>query len=263
MASNSPNGVFYPVEKDAIMTTETDFTANDAAEEIANQAFTWFMANRSIQAMIDSLDITIRFESPLEDCRYHTQPLNELDIRYGHIIKNQGVKRCSRAAAKRLSPNQPLLEEIHYNSKEHWILCSVSEHPPNNTDDLTIGLTHSILVHEAIHILDGKQGYITHGGFQNEHMGNLQEKYYSTPHEFNAYYHQGLYAFRRNLPRIKVILSRYNNQNSPKIQKKNQLRRMLYDGIYWEGHFLMGMNNKYRRKFIRRYMKLCMHLNLL
>lgn len=225
------------------MTVQTDLNFNARAEALADQALAWIAKNRSIHAM-DSGDETIVL-TEYADCILYTQKPEGNGIKFGHLVMRSGHPRAANAAVKDFPTTDGSIQ---------WVLCAVSDCTDSEMDELAQHVSNSTMVHEATHCLDFLRTVHRPEPFESSHMSELTSKYYNTPHEYNAFFHEGLYSFLRDIDLVKMRLKQIPQAST--YRRKHLLRQLIANDSYWQVHFVNGLRGKYRRKFIRRCFRL-------
>lgn len=220
------------------MSAQTDLDLNGQAEALADRAMTWIGDNKTLQALKDSDEITYRY-----DCANHifyVQKPDGINVKFGHILMREGIKRNANAAAV----------DLKSIGGEYWALCAISDHPETDTVELAPHVTNATLIHEAVHYMDFARTGYKPAPFASGDMNNLAQNYYNTPWEFNAFFHEGLYSFKRDFHLVRL--------NDP--CRDRAILRHLTNGAYWSSHFIYSLNRTYRQKVFRRYGGIYAHL---
>jgi len=173
-------------------------------------------------------------------CIYYTQRIEGPHIKFGHLVMRPGCPRYAYAAVNGFQMDDGL----------HWVLCGASDHPINRDTPLAAHVQMDNLVHEATHCIDFVRSGHKPRGFQAEDVGDLRGRYYNRPHELNAFFHQGLYLFMRDLEMVKASLSRYELDN--RTGRRRHLLRTMYDDSYWCVRFMNSLSRRNRRRLIKR-----------
>jgi hypothetical protein len=228
------------------MSIETDLAFNQRACEIADQASAWFAANGSVDAMDNGPEPICGTDcgDRAPDRVWYTQVMNKDGVKFGYVVMKPGFPRLATAAVSDFYPEN---ERI-------WAVCAVADHPADRHTPLAPHVFKPDLVHEATHWLD----FTTYGykpvAFQIKHMDDLTSHYYNKAHEFNAFYHQGLYQFLADLHLVEPFYRRSLLAGRP---TRNQFfSHLIQNDAYWPIHFVHGLRGTYARKFRRRCYRL-------
>jgi hypothetical protein len=224
------------------MTLETDLVFNWKASELADRALAWLAVNHSIAAMdAGSKSITKHDFGDRADRVWYTQRLEGPGIKFGHLVMKPGVLKFAQAAVCDFPRGDGSL---------YWMLCAVSDHPSSLDAPLAPRVCKTILVHEAAHCLNFTSSGHKPLSFQAHHADDLASYYYNTLHEFNAFFHQGLFLLLADLEMIRSLYCR--TRNSGRYARNQFFSRLLYGDGYWPIFFVNGLRGKYNRKFRRR-----------
>jgi hypothetical protein len=172
---------------------------------------------------------------------WYTQRLEGPRVKFGHMVMRPGVPKFAQAAVSDF-----LLED----GSLHWVLCAVSDHPSSLDAPLGSHVYKPALVHEAAHCLNFTSSGHKPLSFQAHHADDLASHYYNTPHEFNAFFHQGLFLFLADLEMIRSLYCRI--RTSGRYARNQFFSRLLYGDGYWPIFFVNGLRGKYNRKLRRR-----------
>jgi len=249
------------------MTVRSDIEANKAAELIADAGIQWFRQNRSVAAMEAGYEPIVGYDVPRDGFICYSQPLVGPAVKFAHAVMRPGIPRFANAGARLLPFELPAKGALKAMAPPdgQWTISAFSDHSSDKNDLLAPYLTESTLVHEATHVIDGRRGCRHRPGFNESDRADLANLYYSTPHEYNAYFHQGLFAFLRDLPLVAANLRHRAVRAGPGGERacvRSGLLQTLARGSYWDIHFYFGLNAAYRRKFLRRFFRLCLALGL-
>ena len=235
------------------MTVESDFEFNERAAAIASDAMAWLNRNRSIEAM-DNGDEPIHLHDYPESGEriWYTQDLMHSDtIRFGHVILRPNIERTCLAA---VSPFQ-------LPDRTVYVICAVSEYPASRTDILGAHVQETSFIHEATHALDfQRQGFVPKP-FHADDIYDLGKRYYNLPHEYNAYFQQGLNRLIRDkqavIGEVEYLKARGH------FHPIRYFTRQLFSGRHWSFDFTAHLNSRYREKLLRRALRAANHLGLL
>lgn len=227
------------------MTVETDLAYQAQATALALDGVAWLRRNHSIRAMEGSDEtITLHDFGPEVDRVWYTQAVTGQHVKFGHVVMRPGRLRHAFAAASDFLMEDGL----------HWVMCGVSDHPSDPDGMLAVHVHEGNMVHEATHCIDFRRSGFKPKGFRTQDMSDLRGRYYNMPHERNAYFHQGLHSFLRDLNMVRFHLSRFGAENRG--GRRRYLQRVLWDGSYWPADFVRGLTHRNRRRFLRRAFRL-------
>ena len=222
------------------MTGKTDIQTNREALEIAHRAMDWVDKFPTIGAMEGHQDGFALIDRPEFPYIAVVQFESDNEVKFGHIIMREGKHPHAKAGA---------MDVYHPDGTVTWVILGYSPHTEDRTLQLAQHLKMDSLVHEATHVIDGLRTAWRGARFSEAQMSNLS-KYYCSPHEFNAHFHQGLFLFLNDLDRIRFSYQQISFQSSGRIAI---IERALIE--YWSGHFLGHLNRKYARKMRKRLWK--------
>ncbi len=237
------------------MTALSDLEANDKARVIARLATDWLARNSSIESMDASADPISCFDDPdqnPETIFYFPTDLSAAsdNIQFGYIVMRPGRAAFAKAA----------VVPYEFDGRFVYIICAVSESPANRTAILAHSIGETNFVHEATHVLDFMRFRRLPKGYRTSDRNDLKRLYYNLPHEFNAFFHQGLDQFRKDLDLVNGELD-WAAKNQRLAFKQHIIRKVLYSG-YWDDGFTMALNKRFRRKLLRRVFRLLSDLPL-
>ena len=229
------------------MSAASDYLRNDKARDLALRAREWFIHHPTIDALkADPTVVKIEYEQ-LPDRYWYHQARADSDFNFGFMIFRPGHPRIYNAAVL----------DIHVGDKIHWVLCARADEPPSPMQALEYVDQPDLWVHEATHLLDFTEYLHRPKPFVEEDRSNLSRRYYSTPHEFNAFFHQGLCNFRSNTELRTIWLKRLPNN------WRSIANHTVFNLGYWDRAFQHSLIPSYRRKFWRRCLNALQHEGLI
>jgi hypothetical protein len=154
------------------MTAYTDMKANREAVEIANQAMHWMARFPTLGAMEMHPDGFSQIDRPEFPYISVIEFGSDTEVKFGHIIMREGKRRCAKAGA---------MDIHHPDGSITWVICSYSCHTRDRGQQLGQHLQLDSLVHEAIHVIDGRRTPWRGDRFSENMIDDLQ-RYYCTPH---------------------------------------------------------------------------------
>jgi hypothetical protein len=227
------------------MSAESDLKHQRAATTLASDAAVWLRRNRSIAAMGDGDEpLAVHDYGPDVPWIWYTQLIQGPNIKFGHLVMRPGCYRHAYAA----------VSDFQTDDGVHWVLCGASDHPLNRDAPLAVHVQMHNLVHEATHCIDFTRSGHKPRAFQAEDIRDLRRRYYDRPHELNAFFHQGLYLFMRDLEMVKASLSRYEPDDSA--GRRQHLLHTLYSDAYWCIRFMGSLSRCNRKRVIKRVFRL-------
>jgi len=236
------------------MTVLDDIRLACRASDIADQALDWFKKHPSVEFMErEDIPVTpVDFGDATDRIWYLQNDLLDRTLNFGHAVMRPGEKRFAEAMVNNFStPGGPI----------SWVIATLSDHPDHPEDLLGTHVTKLELVHEAAHFIDFTRTTFLPKSFQQEDYENLPYKYYNTPHEYNAFFVQGLFMFLGDIGMVRLRLRRA--ALSPRYSRKRALSQIIRNGQYWQAHFVNNLNPKYARKLFGRCFRVFEHLGLL
>lgn len=149
--------------------------------------------------------------------------------------------------------------------KQFILLVALLDHNPENDTDIAYKLDFSDVVHEFIHVLDYRRGYLTHkdnikraerlSGTKRE---PTQEQYFNSPIEFNGYYQQGLSKVLNSL-----VIASYKLKQSPtyayayRVQTLKSFNAFLREHRYsFNDSWMHMLTPENKKRFMRRFYRL-------
>ena len=230
---------------DSLMSVKTDLAYQAQASALADEALAWLRRNHSMRAMELGDEAIVRHDfGPHIDQVWFTQPIVGDLFKFGYLVMRPGCPRHAIAAACDF-----LMEDVL-----HWVICGVSDHPAGPDDTLAAHVHEWNMVHEATHCIDFQRSGYKPDGFRTVDMHDLCSRYYNRPHESNAYFHQGLYAFLRDMDMVEAKLARFAAQD--RNGRRRYFHSALWNGSYWPSEFVSSLNPRNKRKFMRRVFRL-------
>ena len=220
------------------MSVETDLELNKQADTLATSAMQWLSQNKTLLAMDQSSENIRQYDCP--DYKIYVQETHGPKVKFGHLIMREGIPRGANAA----------IIDLGTIGGTGWALCAINDHPASTSSELAQHVINSTLVHEATHYLDFVRTHHKPVSYKDADANDLRRKYYTKPHEFNAFYHEGLYCFLRDIGSIVI---------QQQVGSPIALRHLTNDA-YWPLHFVNGLTPRYWRKLIRRYARTYLHL---
>ena len=170
------------------MTALSDLETNDEARVIAESAGEWLERNRTLGAIdkgsepfvcIDNInespDRVFYLPADMQSC-----PEN---LRFGHIMMRPGFTPFGKAAVTPYGFERRLV----------CVICPISAFTADPEAILAPDVFEASFVHEAAHVLDFRRFGQLPRPYHTSDRDNLRKLYYNLPHEFNAFFHQGLY----------------------------------------------------------------------
>jgi hypothetical protein len=232
------------------MTIETDIAFNKKACDLADEAAAWFSANGSLAPLDTGPEpiLLVDFGDNAPDRVWYIPSLDREGMKFGYIVMKPGYRRFAEAAVSDFAREGKPTE---------WVLCAVSDHPEKADSLLPKHVTRPFLIHEATHYLDFTGSTHKPDPFKSVHADNLGRYYYNTPHEFNAFFHQGLAIFIADLEMQRHLYARIPGRLFA--SRAQFFYRLLYGDGFWPIHFVHGLNRRYRRKMIRRFYRIFDH----
>lgn len=226
------------------MSVTTDLDHQVQATVLAFDAVAWLRRNHSIRAMNDGNEMIVFHDFGLGcDRVWYTQAITGEHIKFGHVVMRPNCLRYAFAAASDFLMHDGL----------HWVMCGVSDHPSNADITLAAHVHEDNMVHEATHCIDFRRSKYKPQGFRAENMYALH-RHYNSPHERNAYFHQGLYSFLGDLNMVMFNLSCLSIHD--RSGRHCYLLRILMDGSYWPCNFVRGLTRRNRQRLLRRAFRL-------
>ena len=227
------------------LTVETDLEQQREARELALKAADWFHHNPSLTALDEGTESILGHDfGPSVDRVWYTQALDGDHVKFGYVLMRPGVSRYALAASSDFEMANGL----------HWVLCAVCDHPTRDDDPLAAHVHLDNLVHEATHCLDFRRTGHRPQPYQREDAADLRGRYYNTPHERNASFHQGLFSFLNDLELVKAHLALFKPSDTS--GRRRVLLQALFGGAYWRGDFTAGLTARKRRRLRRRAFRL-------
>ena len=130
---------------------------------------------------------------------------------------------------------------------------------PKNEVNLYYKLDFSHLIHEFVHVIDYRRGYINHRDNliktgKDKDIGDDRNQYYNSPIEFNGYYQQGVYEIMNKLT-IKAMNPQYRelNPNGFKDISYKSFKRL--NDMWFDPKWLAALTSENKRRFDRRFYK--------
>jgi hypothetical protein len=135
------------------------------------------------------------------------------------------------------------------------VLVILMDRDPSDDVDIVYRFNWGTLVHEFIHVMDYRRGYLRHKARQEQRgrpnpLDNVDQKYYNTAIEFNAFYQQGLHAILTQLSREDWLES---------VAKRSAMQQASFTTFqteflkYFDSHWLRILNPEMKRRFVKRF----------
>jgi hypothetical protein len=150
------------------------------------------------------------------------------------------------------------------------LLVLLLDHDPSDDTDIAWKLDFSEIVHEFVHVLDYRRGYLKHrenihrqqlrqgAKFKGYGMKRSRAKYFNSPIEFNAYYQQGVSALLNELviatDKLKDTPSYAHAYRASVLASYAAFQREFH--YCFDNTWLRSLNAKTKHRFVKRLYQL-------